>query len=573
MPNPTSQSFAPPDAPPSAVLEQALNAHSANKLPEAERLYRTYLAKIPKDPRALHNLGVIGLQTGHADAAISLIRRSLEIDNTSADVHCNLGLALKQAGHNFAAEQAYRSAISIDPTFADAYSNLGVVLKDMNRSEEAHAVLGTAVVLAPDNCAALANLGLLELKMSRPEQALQHLFAAAKLEPENTVVLSNLGGLLAERNRYREAIKYLEKAFSLEQSEAHIPFNLGRCYFDSGQIERAISCYRAAINIDYGFASAHHNLGHALLAIGMLSEGWQEYKWRWQSPHYHDTRKIPNVPVWCRESLEEKRLLIWSEQGVGDKLLFASLVPEVFEFGGHIVLETELRLVPLFQKAFPQIEVISEMQGSETYDYQIPLGDLPSLFRNSAASFRPTAPYLNPDTNLVKYLRSKYRKGNEKLVGISWSSRPPKGIALNEFSPLFQMPGFKFINLQYGDCSTEIQTFEKKFGYQLLTDEEINPLLNIDKFVAQVASMNAVVTVQNSTLYAAGGLGIPTFAIVPPVPEWRWLGNKEKSPWHKGVWLYHRPRQPEEQGLRRTISKIREDLSHLMVGNQGIVGL
>ena len=134
MPSRTSRPFASPSLSNDNLLHRARTAHSLNRLSDAERLYRKYLAIKPDDADALLSLGAIGLQIGQAEAAIGLLRRSLEIDNTSADAHCNFGLALKQAGHLEEAEQAYRSAISLDPNIVDAHSNLGVLLNEMKRA-------------------------------------------------------------------------------------------------------------------------------------------------------------------------------------------------------------------------------------------------------------------------------------------------------------------------------------------------------------------------------------------------------------------------------------------------------
>ena len=561
MPNRIARPFAPPNTSHAVLLERACAAHSANRLSDAEQLYRKCLAINPDDAHALRNLGVIGLQMGRAEAAIGLIRRSLEIDDTSADAHCNLGLALKQAGQLEEAEQAYRSAISIDPMIVDAHSNLGVLLKDMDRSDEARNALRLAVTLAPDNGSVLSNLGLLELRASRPEQALEHLFAAAKLEPDNAQILANLGGLLADQARYREGVSFLQKACAQEPKTAEIYFNLGRCYFNTGKLTEAIKSYTESINLDPSFAAAHHNLGHALLADGRLEEGWGEYSWRWRSRNYEHSRDISVVPVWGGEPIENKRLLIRSEQGIGDKILFASILPEVIALGDEITLETERRLVPVFKRSFPKLSVSSYVDNLNDYDYQISLGDLPGLFRKQFSSFRKKSAYLLPKRGLKENLRSKYHEHDKILVGISWHSKKPKTVALKQFAPLFELPNCKFVNLQYGDHSIEIQQFEADVGQRIVTDGAVDPIKDFDSFVAQVAAMDAVITVQNTTLYAAGGLGVPTFAILPPIPDWKWLGQKTSSPWHDSVRLFHRSGQFEGDELKTIVTRIKKYLA------------
>ena len=563
MPSRISRPFTRPSQSHDFLLERAHAAYSSNRLSDAERLYRKFLAIKPDDADALRNLGAIELQMGQAEAAIGLIRRSLEIDNTSADAQCNLGLALKQAGHLEEAEQAYRSAISSDPTIVDAHSNLGVLLSEMNRYDEAGDALRAAVALAPDNGGVMANLGLLELRASRPEQALKILFAAARLEPNNAQILANLGGILSDQARYREAIGFLKKANAQKPKKASISFNLGRCYFNIGKLTRAIKYYTESISLDPSFAAAHHNLGHALLANGRLDEGWREYSWRWRSPNYEHSRNISVVPVWGKESIKNKRLLIRSEQGIGDKILFASILPELAALGDEITLETEKRLVPVFKRSFPQLSVRPVVDDLNDYDYQISLGDLPSLFRTHFSSFRKTGAYLIPDRGIQENLRAKYHEHNKILVGISWHSKKPKTVALAQFAPLFELLNCKFVNLQYGEHSAEIQRFEADVGQRIVTDEAIDPIRDFDPFVAQVAAMDAVITVQNTTLYTAGALGIPTFAILPPIPDWKWLGHKTSSPWHDSVRLFHRSDQFDDGELTTIIKRIKEHLANM----------
>jgi len=556
MRSPISRPSAPPKAPANLILERALEAHSQNNLSKAEDLYRQFLEIEPDDARALHNLGVIGLQTGHPAAAVELIRSSLKKDTCSVDGYCNLGLALKRAGDPNAAEQAYRKAIQIDPMVVEAHVNLGVLLRELQRSDDAREAFLTAISLTPKDGAIWSNLGILELQANRADKAIEHFREASRLEPDNPQILGNLAGALAEVQEYGEALEILQRAVDLDTSSAEVFYNIGRCHYALGSVSLAIANYRKAIELDLGFAAAHHNLAHALLADGQLEEGWREYRWRWKSAHYHDTRTVPDVPLWAGQELEGKSLLVWSEQGVGDKLLFAGLLPEICSAGGSVTLETEQRLVPLFRRSFTNIGVTTELSRDEGYDYQIPMGDLPRLYRSSIDTFSSSKTYLVPDAQLVEALKIRYRNKNGFVLGISWASRPPKGIELTELSPLLQLPGVQAVNLQYGDHAAEISALEQKGGCRILTDDQINPLDNIDAFVSQVAAMDAVVTIQNTTLYAAGGLGIPTFAILPPVPDWRWLGQEKLSPWHECVHLYHREGADAAGPLEAIVSNI-----------------
>jgi len=563
MRSPISRPSAPPKAPPEMLLEQALSAHSRNDLSKAEDLYRQYLTFEPDNAQVLHYLGVIGLQSGHPAAAAKIIQKSLEHDSTSVDAYCNLGLALKRAGDLEAAEAAYRRAIEIDPTIAEAHANLGVLLRELQRNSDARKAFETAKSLAPEEGSIWSNLGILETQEDRLDQAIEYFQKAHQLEPGNSQILGNLGSALAKSGKNTEAIDVLLRALEMDPVSAELNYNLAKSYFSLGNVEAAIRYNRQALGLDPNFVDAHHNLGHALLAAGNIKQGWREYDWRWRSLNYHDTRKIPDVPLWAGEKLDGKHLLIWSEQGVGDKLLFAGLIPEVLARGGQITLETEDRLLELFRRSFPSLSVTGTFAEDGVYDYQIPMGSLPGLFRNAPENFQNPLSYLIPDPQKLQELRSKYTENGEFLVGISWASKPPKGIALEALLPILKLPGLKVFNLQYGDHSTEISEFSRRHGVEVYTDEEIDPLSDIDGFTSQVAAMDAVVTIQNTTLYTAGGLGIPTYAILPPVPDWRWLGQSEMSPWHQSVHLFHR--SGKDAGALETIVESVKDQIEVLV--------
>jgi hypothetical protein len=148
--------------------------------------------------------------------------------------------------------------------------------------------------------------------------------------------------------------------------------------------------------------------------------------------------------------------------------------------------------------------------------------------------------YLVADSDKKAVYRKRYETKDKHLVGLSWASSPPKGIPLSRFSPIFKLPNITFVNLQYGEHNDEIRSCKNNYGIDIISDPEVDPLISMDDHAAQVAAMDAVISIQNTTIYVSGGLGIKTFAVLPPVPDWRWLGKTEKSPWHNSVSLYHR---------------------------------
>lgn len=564
---PTSQKHAEEDS----LLNAAMSAHGAGDPVNANQLYRQVLKLNPDSVDALHNLGALALQSGKMNDAIRWFKKTLRRHPLYFDAHCNLGLALKGAGRLEEAVGSYRKAISIDPEIAEAHSNLGVVLKALGRSTDSRAAFKAALKISPEYGDAWSNLAGLNLELGEDEAALKQLRTALSLDPNHPGVLANLGAALIDCGKSEEALTHLEKAIELQPGSPIAHYNLGKALFDTGDLKAAVCSYRTAIDLEPNFADAHHNIGHALLAAGELKEGWEEYDWRWRAKIFRDVQRRFDRPKWDGGDLSGKRLFIWSEQGLGDKILFAGLIPEIARQAGACTLETEARLVPLLARSFPEIEV-RERSGENSieieltgFDIHAPLGDLPRWTRNEGDKFKPLGTYLKPDRHLAAKCRKAYEKlGDGPIVGISWASTPPKGIELRDLVPVLTMPGITFVNLQYGDHRSEIEIFERETGVAIHTDPTIDPLSDIEGFAAQVSAMDAVLTIQNTTLYVAGGLGVPTFAVLPPKPDWRWLGHREKSPWHDQVYLY--PRDGSENNLEKVIRTVAGDLQERTLG-------
>lgn len=505
----------------------------AGDLSQAETLYRSILARDPDHPRALHNLGVVALRMGHPNAAESLLRR----------------------------------AIARAPEMAEAYSNLGLSLAGQDRGREARVAFEQAVTLRPDFADAWSNLAILDQNEADTPAAVRHFRRARDADPDRAAIAANLGAVLIEAGEVDEGLEILERILPRLQHSAPIHFNLGKGWFLLGALPAAIGSFRQAIALDPGFADAHHTLAHALLAAGQLAEGWREYEWRWRAKRFRVPPRDFAIPRWTGDDLEGRRILVWSEQGVGDKLLFAGLLPELVAQGCEVTVEIEERLVALFRRSFPEINVVARRDASDLalnpreFDVQAPIGDLPRYLRPSLDGFRPLGAYLAPDKGRTRDLRKKYQRNRAPLIGVAWASRSPKGIPLEAFAPMLRLPGARWVSLQYGEHGDEIARVNKSLNIEIAEDTTIDAIADFDGSVAQAAALDAVITIRNATLYTAAGLGLPTFALTPAEPDWRWLGC-DHSPWHETVRLYRQDRTGYEAGLSRMTSDVKFWLDH-----------
>ena len=551
------------------IFTLAFSHHKENNLDKAEELYTSCLDINPKDPLILHNLGVIFLQTGRLDNAIQKFYEAIKYKPKYLDALCNLGIALKNSGKLEEAVKIYNEALDIETNSPEIYSNLGILQQELNQLSEAQTSLKKAVSLDPKRADFWSNLAILDYRLGEFDTALEEFTEALKLDPDNPTLLSNFGSILVELGRSKEALAPLNRSLNLKDNSTEVLYNLGKANYNLAQLDKSINYYKSAIAFDPDFAKAHHNMAHALLARGNLDEGWQEYSWRWAAKGLPEKLNRFNKPIWQGENISNKKILIWCEQGIGDEILFSNLIPNLKKLASLCILEANPRLVPLFNRSFQGVKVIEFKRDQDDgpnytdFDFHIPTGDLPKLLWKKLGRIKMANNYLAADSDKKAVYRKRYQTEGKHLIGLSWASLPPKGIPLSTFSPIFKLPNITFVNLQYGEHEEEILSCKKDYGIDIISDPEVDPLISMDKHAAQVAAMDAVISIQNTTIYVSGGLGIKTFAILPPVPDWRWLGETDKSPWHNSVSLY--PRASEDSILiEKIMHNVASDLENFL---------
>jgi tetratricopeptide (TPR) repeat protein len=532
----------------SATLEQALGHHQAGRLGEAEAVYREILKAEPENADALHMLGVVVFQAGRGDEAVGFIEHSLGLNPGNADALNNLGQVYEFQDRKDDAVDAYRKAVSAVPGFAPALVNLGQALLETDEAEEAAGCFEGARATFADDPDVLGGLGRALAAIGRTDEALTHLRRAREITPNDPVVLCNLGTALQANGDVAEAEAAFEAAISLEPGLAEGHYNLGLAYQEQGRLDDAVSQYgraleiepshiMAQVNLSMAFldlgriddavatcrraleeapehAEAHHNLSLALLLQGNFSEGWAEYEWRFKTGE-GTQRQFPQVP-WNGEPVDAKTVLVWAEQGVGDEVMFAGMVPDLVEAGANVILEADPRLVPVCERSFEGIECVAKQNppGAETkrdgIDFQVPCGNLGRWLRPDLDSFPGRDTYLAADAERAAALREQYRAGTEdRLIGIAWISKnkrlgPQKSMTLMELAPLTNNPGLRFIDLQYGDTADERAGFENETGVSIIHDDGIDQMADLDAFAAQVAAMDLIISVSNTTVHFAG---------------------------------------------------------------------
>ena len=577
-----------------ALLAKGQQHHRSGQAGPAEAAYRQILASDPNQPEALHYLGILLHQTGRSQDGLDLLRRSVDLRPKSADFHGNFARALQDCGVPMEAAQHYREALILAPATPERLYNLGNALSAGGALADAAASYRQAIGLEPNFSEAYNNLGTAlealgneQQDVGKLEEAIAAYRAAIKIDDQYVDAHNHLGNALMAfqrhggnepGNRKPEASEpgssWLERAeaayrraLDLEPSMAGAHCNLGNALLEQDRLREALAAYDHAIGLAPDDAGAHWNRSQALLMMGRFAEGWEEYEWRWRLAHYHGQARHVDLPGWDGSSLDGRAILVWPEQGVGDEVMFANLVPDVAAAAGRCVLECDPRLVPLFARSFPDIEVVPKRQPSaileegEGFDFQSPIGGLPRWLRPDRDRFPRHNGYLRADPDRTGICRARYAAlGDGPKIGISWRSGNPqvgrqRSALLEYWRPVFEQSGPHFVNVQYGDCAADLKEVRERFGVDVHHDESIDALASLDDFAAQIGALDLIISIDNSTVHVAGALGRPVWTLLPAVPNWRWLSNQNTSPWYPSMRLFRQTRTEDWTGVFERVAE------------------
>lgn len=501
-------------------------------------------------------------RTAETAKAIATFEKVLRLEPNSVDAHYNLATVLRDSGEPTAAAAHYRRAIELEPDFVDAHYNLGLALIDLEQYEPAVESLERASALAPagqargqaDVHVSLAKAHNMVQRYSDGETEAR---AALAIDPDSMAAQSNLARALQGQGRTEEADEAMRRALALDADSPDLHANYGNILEDLGDAEAAESAYRRAIELDPAFSGAHSNLGLLLLLTGAYAEGWREYDWRWRREHW-SPRPFPQ-PRWDGADLTEKTVLAWGDEGPGDEILFASLLPELIAASGACVVECAPRLVELFRRAFPRAEIHPRKATPEPrllrddIDCQTPFTELARRLRpDLSAAAKPDKPYLTADPDMAEACRARYRalgggpRGGGPVVGIAWASRnlrrPDRNAPLPLWDPILRLDGLTFLSLQYGDHTAEIAEVRDRLGVTIHEDPDIDQLASLEQFAAQVDAVDIVVSITNTTVHMAGALGKTVWTMLPFMPDWRYRLGRDDTAWYPEMRLFRQRR-------------------------------
>ncbi|MEO5350590.1 MAG: tetratricopeptide repeat protein [Magnetococcus sp. YQC-3] len=523
---------------------------------ESEDSYRIALRINPEYINACYNLGSLLLEQGQFEEAETHLQHVLQINAQHADACCKLGKIYHKRLRFKESEEYYNHALRLYPMHAEALFSLRELQSDLKIFHYKELELSTrqALLARPGNIDTICHLAHLLRELKKYEESESFFKEALRINPNNADVQYKIGLLYQTLERFDEAEKHLKEAIHIKNDYAEPHLYLGLIFNTLKRYDESEYYYQNAVRINPDFADAHYYLATLQLFLGNLQEGLRNYEWRWLIDGFRSVRFNNYYSyLWNGEPVKGKRLLIWDEQGIGENLLFASMYPELQAQGARLTIECDERLIPIFSRSFPGISCIANNDANsfarrDSYvDYHAIACRLASKFRPGLPEIRHRPFYLKADSAKRNLLRNRYLKGNSKdmlLVGISWNSKRSfhyhtrKSVDLMQLRPVLETKGIVLVDLQYGETSTERFEFQKQTGISILHDDSVDQMTGLDLFAAQVAAMDLVVTISNTTAHMAGALGIPTLLILGDTPIWYWGATGDKSSWYPSLQLF-----------------------------------
>lgn len=435
-----------------------------------------------------------------------------------------------------------------------------------NQFEEAEKIYVQLLEQNHDNSGLMATLGSLYVQIKRFGLGIHFLEAAITRGLKQGDAFTNLAVAYTQCNDRVKAREYFEKSIALEPTAAAFT-NYSAMFIEAGESKKCAELCEKAIAENPNLALAHWNLALCLLGDGVWERAWDEHEWGLKTKGIREDREVLRVPIWDGKS--PGTVLIYGEQGMGDEIMFASMLPDVLKTN-KVIFECYPRLETLFKKSFPEVVVYGTREamevtwaGNHKVDYRIPVGSLGQFYRRSKEAF-PGTPYLNAEA---------LPKGEKFRVGISWKGGGFKvgrvlkrSVPLSWWEPILGIPNVEFVSLQYGQKMQEDMDVVKALGFEIKNMDEYANARDYYETARLVKSCDLVISICTSVVHLAGALGVPCWVMTPKYPAWRYQ-NSGPCPWYRSVRLYRSP-LTDPSGWIPVIARISQDVDELVNGKQ-----
>lgn len=407
----------------------------------------------------------------------------------------------------------------------------------------------------PDHDAAVLHLGIIAHQSGNNAQAIALIQQAMSINPTRGEAYFNLGVILSAENRLEEARNAFDSALHWRPYYSNAYALRAIVHKRLGEHDRAISDYDCSLAIDPHAAEVHRNLAISLLTMGVYERGWLEYEWRWKCPDYAPT--LVKTPRWFGEKLHKRSLLVFDEQGFGDTIQFSRYLSMFND--ENIVLAVSRPMMRLISSVRPDLKIVAKEEIIPDSDFICPLPSLPLAFKTRLDTIPAQTPYLMAEPALVEKWRLRLPQAKLK-VGVCWQGNPrnpidsERSFPLEALEPLSSYPGVCLISLQKTHGEQQLQTRPQNLQIHVLGDEfDAGPDAFVDA-AAVIANLDLIISIDSAIAHLAGALGRPVWLALAFDGDWRWLSNRDDSPWYPTMRIFRQPRAGDWQSVFRLMA-------------------
>jgi tetratricopeptide (TPR) repeat protein len=526
-------------------FEKILNLYRNKNFLEAKSKCEKMIAKNRNNILANQLLAKIEIATGNIAKAISILNFSIKKNPKNISLLIDLGNTHKELNNFQESFECYHNVIKLDPFNLIAYHNSGNLLFKMGNYKQAIDLYSKAYHL--DNNHVNSVIGVAKSYELLEDYSLAISVYEGLLDKfiDNEAALLGLGNLYRKINRHDKALEMAEEAVAKYPNNANCYSLRGVVKKELGLLPEALVDFKKMKDISPNSDLANNNIAMTLLMMGDYLNGWNLFEARWNLEEGQKKKYNSSKPLWNGE--QACALLVWAEQGIGDQVMYSSILSEVAASVDQLFVLVDKRLKEIFSRSFDsKIQFITSREEAEKtgYDFHLPMGSMAKFFRNSEEDFNQERnSYLSADPIKASQLRLRLAKReDEKLIGVSWKSINPnnglkRGVALIDFLEKINEPGYQFVNLQYGDIAQDLKELNENSEIKLISLEEIDNFQNIDGLAALIMACDEVISIDNSTVHLSGALGKNTKVLLQSSADWRWQQFRTDTPWYPSMQL------------------------------------
>ena len=492
--------------PPQEVVNQLVNLYNQRKMATVIEQTGAVIEQYPEEAILWNILGASKFQTRELEGAVGAYKKSISLNPNNADVYNNLGVALRDCGKFDEAVEAYRKSISLRPDYAEAYNNMGVALKDQNKLEEAIEAYNKSISLKPNYAEAYNNMGV----------------------------------ALKDQNKLDEAIEAYNACILLKPDYAYAFNNLAGSYKDKGNFDEALNTYEKALLINPDYPEAYYNSSFIYNLKGDLRKGLELYEWRLKKKN--TKARLPReYLIWDGiESIKGKKFFVYEEQGLGDVIQFCRYLLLLKKKGAEVTFRVKKKMHAMLQTMDRNIILVENDPDDKEIDFEAPLMSLPYLFSTNLNTIPSSKSYLFANHDKVTSWKKRLTKTTFK-IGVCWQgailqSEVGRSFPLSLFEDISKLPNIELISLHKGEGEKQIKNIN--FGLTTFGNDFDAGKNSFEDTTAVMINCDLIISCDTSIAHLAGALGCPIWVALKKIPEWRWMLDRNDSPWYPNMRLY-----------------------------------